>query len=56
MGFSLQVLVFEPLKQEITSAVPQMDEGRDMRNKVTLFNDQIYSIGGNMFKGQKLDI
>ena len=33
-----------------------MNKGRDLRNKAIKFKNEIYTIGGNFYDGEKLDI
>lgn len=33
-----------------------MNKGRDLRNKAIKFKNQIFTIGGNFFDGEKLDL
>ena len=33
-----------------------MAKGRDLRNKAIKFKNEIYTIGGNFYDGEKLDI
>lgn len=33
-----------------------MNKGRDLRNKAIKFQNQIYTIGGNFYDGEKLDL
>jgi kelch-like protein 10 len=33
-----------------------MNKGRDLRNKAIKFKNEIYTIGGNFFDGEKLDL
>ena len=33
-----------------------MNNGRDLRNKAIKFKNQIYTIGGNFYDGEKLDL
>lgn len=38
------------------SSFQKMNKGRDLRNKAIKFKNQIYTIGGNFFDGEKLDL
>lgn len=33
-----------------------MNKGRDLRNKAIKFQNQIFTIGGNFYDGEKLDL
>lgn len=38
------------------SSFQKMNKGRDLRNKAIKFKNQIFTIGGNFFDGEKLDL
>ena len=36
--------------------LPSMAEGKDLRNKIIVFNGEVYAIGGNNFTAEKFSI
>ena len=41
---------------ETWTSLPMMTEGRDLRNKVTVYNDSAYCIGGYNYKSESLSL
>jgi hypothetical protein len=54
-GFSLAVEMLD-IVSESWCSLPMMTEGRDLRNKVALYNGFAYCIGGYNFKSEAFDL
>jgi hypothetical protein len=54
-GFNQEVFKFN-IESHKLAAYQKMNKGRDLRNKAIKFKNQIYTIGGNCFDGEKLDL
>ena len=55
LGFSLDVNLLDITKNECI-ALSNINDGRDLRNKIVYFNGYTYAIGGNNCKGEKYSI
>jgi hypothetical protein len=54
-GFSMAVELLD-LDREIWQSLPMMTEGRDLRNKVVVYDDQVYCVGGYNFKAETFNL
>lgn len=54
-GFSLAVDLLD-IETEMWIQLPQMTEGRDLRNKVTFLNGNAYCVGGYGFKAEMFNL
>lgn len=54
-GFSLQVKMID-IETGKWTTLPQMTEGRDLRNKVVYYKDFAYAVGGYNFGAEKLSL
>ena len=54
-GFNQEVFLFNTETHDITG-YERMNKGRDLRNKAIKFKKEIYTIGGNFYDGEKLDL
>jgi len=52
-GFSLAVDMLD-IEQETWTSLPMMTEGRDLRNKIAVYNNRAYCIGGYNFKAEMM--
>ena len=42
------------IESETWAGLPMMTEGRDLRNKIAVYNNKAYCIGGYNFKAEML--
>lgn len=54
-GFSMAVEMLD-LERETWVSLPMMTEGRDLRNKVAVYDNKVYCVGGYNFKAEAFDL
>jgi hypothetical protein len=54
-GFSMAVELLD-LDREVWQSLPMMTEGRDLRNKVVVYDNRVYCVGGYNFKAEAFDL
>jgi len=54
-GFSLEVLTLD-LEKKVWTKMPNMSEGKDLRNKLVYNNNCLFAIGGNNYKAEKFSL
>ena len=54
-GFSLEVSSLD-LEKKVWTELPNMSEGKDLRNKLVFHNNCLYAIGGNNYKAERFSL